>query len=160
MSSALAHHYFGSKEQMLLSAMRHILREYGAAVRAALAAAKGPRARLDAIIAASFGAGHFDREVIAAWFAFYALAQTNDEAARLLSVYHRRLRSNLLADLRALSPAPGDIAEAIAAQIDGLYIRAALGRPAISGRGAETLLRASLDLMLPAPGLAPGGGQA
>ena len=44
MSSALAHHYFGSKEQMFLAAMRHVLTLDGAEVRGALAAADGPRA--------------------------------------------------------------------------------------------------------------------
>ena len=33
MSSALAHHYFGSKEEMFLAAMRHIMTLYGAEVR-------------------------------------------------------------------------------------------------------------------------------
>ena len=32
MSPALAHHYFGSKSQMLTAAMRHILSVYGAGV--------------------------------------------------------------------------------------------------------------------------------
>ena len=54
MSSALAHHYFGSKEQMFLAAMRHILTLYGAEVRGALAAAEGPQGRLQAIVRASF----------------------------------------------------------------------------------------------------------
>ena len=40
MSSALAHHYFGSKEEMFLAAMRHILTLYGAEVRGALAAGR------------------------------------------------------------------------------------------------------------------------
>ena len=46
MSSALAHHYFGSKEEMFLAAMRHILTLYGAEVRGALAAAEGPEGRI------------------------------------------------------------------------------------------------------------------
>ena len=48
-SPALAHHYFGSKESLLLAAMRQILRDYGAAVRRELARAEGPRARLSAV---------------------------------------------------------------------------------------------------------------
>lgn len=148
MSPALAHHYFGSKEQMLLMAMRHILREYGAAVRAALAGADGPRARVEAIFEASFGPVHFDREVIAAWFGFYALAQTNADAARLLSVYHRRLRSNLAAGLRPLTGDAALMADALAALIDGLYIRAALGTAQPDGAGAQAVLRQTLARML------------
>ena len=33
MSSALAHHYFGGKEQIFLAAMRHTLTVFGAEVR-------------------------------------------------------------------------------------------------------------------------------
>jgi TetR/AcrR family transcriptional repressor of bet genes len=54
MSSALAHHYFGSKEEMFLAAMRHILTLYGAEVRGALVAAEGPEGRIRAILRASF----------------------------------------------------------------------------------------------------------
>ena len=50
MSSALAHHYFGSKEQIFPAAMRHILSLYGAEVRGALVMAKTPRQRIEAIV--------------------------------------------------------------------------------------------------------------
>jgi leucyl-tRNA synthetase len=66
MSSALAHHYFGSKEAMFLAAMRHVLTVYGAEVRGALAAADGPEARARAVIRASFASSSFRREVVAA----------------------------------------------------------------------------------------------
>jgi TetR/AcrR family transcriptional regulator, transcriptional repressor of bet genes len=54
MSTALAHHYFGSKEAMFLAAMRHVLTLYGAEVRGALHLADGPEARLRAILRVSF----------------------------------------------------------------------------------------------------------
>ena len=38
MSSALAHHYFGGKDQIFLAAMRHILSDFGAEARAELKA--------------------------------------------------------------------------------------------------------------------------
>ena len=107
MSSALAHHYFGGKEQMFLAAMRHTMTVYGAEVRGALLMATDPKSRLQAIIKAGFGPANFRPEVIAAWLNFYVLARTNKDAARLLSIYHARLRSNLLHDLRPLAgPAP------------------------------------------------------
>lgn len=129
MSSALAHHYFGGKEAMFLAAMRHVLTLYGAEVRGALAAVCGHEARLAAIVRASFSAANFRREVVGAWLNFYVLAQTVPEARRLLAVYQRRLRSNLLHDLR---PLVGDRAEAVAdtlgALIDGVYLRQVLSR--------------------------------
>ncbi|MFV0292316.1 MAG: transcriptional regulator BetI [Paracoccus sp. (in: a-proteobacteria)] len=134
MSTALAHHYFGSKDQMLLSAMREILRRYGMTVRAAVALAYGPRARLLAILDASLSPDHFNAETVAAWLNFYVLAQRGGEAARLLRVYHRRLRTNLLADLRLLvGDRAEDVAETLGALIDGVYLRQALSESACAG---------------------------
>ena len=131
MSSALAHHYFGSKDQIFLSTMREILRRYTAAVSDALTGVKNPRDRLFAILQASLGPEHFNAETIAAWLNFYALAQQDEAAARLLRVYHRRLKSNLLSDLRKIDAAGADhVAETLGALIDGVYLRKALQRDA------------------------------
>ena len=145
MSSALAHHYFGSKEEMFLAAMRHVLTLYGAEVRGALALADGPEARLRAILRASFSAGNFRREVVGAWLNFWVLAQTVPAAKRLLAVYQRRLRSNLLAGLRPLAGARAEaIAEGLGALIDGLYLREVLksGPP-----DAEAAVAAALNYL-------------
>lgn len=137
MSSALAHHYFGSKEDMFLAAMRHVLTLYGAEVRGALALAEGPRGRVRAVLVASFGAANFRREAVGAWLNFWVLAQTVPQAKRLLAVYQRRLRSNLLVGLRPLA---GDRAAAIAdglgALIDGLYLREVLKKGPADGAAA------------------------
>ena len=106
MSSALAHHYFGSKEEIFLAAMRHVMTLYGAEVRGALATARGPEARLNAILAASFSPGNFRREAVSAWLNFWVMAQSVPQAKRLLAVYQQRLRSNLLTALRPLAPCP------------------------------------------------------
>lgn len=141
MSSALAHHYFGSKEQIFLAAMRHILTLYGAEVRGALAAAEGPRGRLVAIIRASFASSSFRREVVGAWLNFYVLAQTLPEAKRLLGVYQARLRSNLVHDLRPLVGVRAEgIARGLGALIDGVYIREALARGTPDGAAAAALV--------------------
>lgn len=137
MSSALAHHYFGGKTQIFLAAMRHTLGVYGAEVRGALAMAQGQRARTEAIIRAGFTSSNFRREVVAAWLNFYVLAQSDDQARRLLSVYQRRLHSNLVFNLRPLvGPRAGEVAVRIAGLIDGLYLREALGRDTPSGDAA------------------------
>ncbi len=144
MSSALAHHYFGGKEQIFLAAMRHILRIHGAEVRGALLMADGPRARLDAIVRAAFGTSNFRPEVVAAWLNFYVLSQTSPDAARLHAIYRRRLRSNLIFNLRSLTPEPAAIAERIAGLIDGLYLHEGLKKKS-SGAAAAAHVRAALD---------------
>ncbi|WP_188483260.1 choline-binding transcriptional repressor BetI [Marivita lacus] len=146
MSSALAHHYFGGKDQMFLAAMRHTLSLYGAEVRGALAMAKRPRERTEAIIRAGFTNSNFRREVVASWLNFYVLAQSDDQARRLLAVYQRRLHSNLVYNLRPLIGGQAvDVALRIAGLIDGLYLREALSRGAPSGEGATLKVLTMLD---------------
>jgi len=148
-SSALAHHYLGGKDQMFLAAMRHTLGKYGAAVRTGLAQAHTPRARLDAIIRAGFLPDNFDPAIVSAWMNFYVLAQSSPPARRLLTIYRRRLKSNLLHALRHLVAGRAeDIAERIAALIDGLYLRHSLGQNDPGGDEAARLVLASLDLEL------------
>ncbi len=128
MSAALAHHYFGSKEQMFLAAMRHLLSVYGAEIRGALTTAESPQARLRALVLISFTGANFRREVVAAWLNFYVMAQRQNEAARLLRVYQARLRSNLRHALRPMVGArSASLAEGVAAMIDGVYLHEALG---------------------------------
>jgi TetR/AcrR family transcriptional repressor of bet genes len=157
MSPALAHHYFGSKEALFLAAMRHVLTVYGAEVRGALALAEGPRARLDAIVRASFSATNFRRDVVGAWLNFYVLALTVPEARRLLAVYQRRLRSNLVAALRPLVGAEaGHVADRIGAMIDGVYLREALGQRAPDGQTAVAQVGAVIADALAASGCRQG----
>lgn len=146
MSSALAHHYFGAKEQIFDAAMRHILSLYGAEVKAALAGAATPRARVEAIVRASFAPSNFQADVISAWLSFYARAQVSAQARRLLTVYQRRLRSNLLAGLRPLvGPSAAAAAATLAALIDGLYIRAALAPGSPDAEAATEIALSVLD---------------
>jgi TetR/AcrR family transcriptional repressor of bet genes len=141
MSSALAHHYFGSKENIFLAAMRHVLTVYGAEVRGGLAAAATPQARLQAIVRASFAPQNFRPEVISAWLSFYLLAQTSESATRLLRVYQRRLRSNLMVALRPLlGDSAATAAQGVAALIDGIYIRRALRDEPLDPLAAEALV--------------------
>lgn len=144
-SPALAFHYFKGKDQMFLAAMRSILTVYGAEVRGALVAAKRPEDRLEALIRASFGPSNFRHEVVAAWLNFYVLALTDAGARRLLTVYQRRLRSNLVHELR---PRVGDraqaIAERLAGLIDGLYLHAALDTGDTDGKAAAEQVLAAL----------------
>ncbi|MGC3936240.1 choline-binding transcriptional repressor BetI [Roseobacter sp. EG26] len=128
MSTALAHHYFGGKDQIFLAAMRQILRDFGGEVRRELAAAQSPKARAIALIEASFSPTCFAPDTVSAWMTLYAQAPTNPNMQRLLQLYQRRLQSNLCHALRPLSDQPNDHAETLAALIDGLYLRAALSR--------------------------------
>ena len=149
MSSALAHHYFGSKEQIFAAAMRHILSLYSAEVRGALSMAKSPRDRIEAIIRASFTPAQFRPEMVSAWLNFYVQAQRSDAARRLLHIYQRRLRSNLHHAFRQLASAHAQtLTRGTAAMIDGLYIRQALGEGGIAPETAIDVLLHYLETSL------------
>lgn len=132
-SSGLAHHYFGNKEQLIVATMRHLLTELLVAVRRELKTAETPRARISAIVRANFGPEQFAGATVAAWLAFYVLAQESVPARRLWLVYAKRLSRNLTHSLKQLTTPQHAllIATGTAALIDGLYIRCALqGVPA------------------------------
>jgi TetR/AcrR family transcriptional repressor of bet genes len=90
-SSALAHHYFGAKDELLQATMRHILSELNSDARNALARSRTARERVSAVIAVNFSETQFQPEIIAAWLAFYVEAQKSETLRRLLRVYARRL---------------------------------------------------------------------
>ena len=144
-SSALAHHYFGSKEQIFVATMRHVMTLFGNEVRLALAEAQTPRARVRAIVEASFAPESFRGEVVSAWLNFYVLAQTEPEAHRLLRIYHRRMNANLLHALRPIVGLRAPVvAQALGALIDGVYLRAAL-TSAAHGLDRVAAIRLVLD---------------
>ena len=146
MSSGLAHHYFGGKEQIFLAAMRHTLAVYGQEVRAELADAQSHYERLVAVIRACFTPASFHHGAVAAWLNFYVLALTSREADRLLRIYRSRLRSNLVFNLRPLVGArANDVAARIAGLIDGLYLHAVQDPGNQSGEVATAQVVAMLE---------------
>ena len=149
MSSALAHHYFGSKEQIFSAAMRHILAAYAQDVLSVLRRTDSPRARIEGIIRASFRPAQFQPEMVSAWLNFYVQAQKSAEARRLLHI-SQCLRSNLAHAFRQIAPAgeARTLTRGLAAMIDGLYIRQALRDDMITPGTAIDVLFHYLDTSL------------
>jgi len=132
-SAGMVHHYFKDKDELLFATMRHLLAELRADAVARLSGTADPRQRIRAIIDACFGDSQFDGQVFSAWLALYGNARQSPRLMNILSLYHRRLRSSLLHDLRRIvSEAEAlRLADGIAAMIDGLWLRYALtGKPA------------------------------
>jgi TetR/AcrR family transcriptional repressor of bet genes len=127
-SPALVHHYFGTKDDLLIAAMRHLLQGFRAGVTNRLREAEDPRQRVSAIIRACFDPSQFVSEAIAAWLNFYLYARRSSEAARLLRLYFRRLETNLVSALAPLlgMPRAHGVAAAAGAMIDGVWLRQAL----------------------------------
>ncbi len=149
-SAALAHHYFGAKDDLLQATMRHLLRELGRDATKALKAASTPRERISAVISVNFSEAQFRPETVAAWLAFYVEAQRSAAMRRLLRVYASRLHSNLMSGLAPLLPRADaeNVAESIAAMIDGLYIRNALRDGSPDAPRASALVEAYLETRL------------
>lgn len=149
-SPALAHHYFGGKDKLILATMRHLLRELGRDLNVAIKQANTPHERIAAIIAVNFSATQFAQETIAAWLTFYVHAQQSDDIKRLLRIYARRLHSNLVFALEQLTSRAraNRIAEGAGAMIDGLYIRHALGADAPDAASAIALVEDYIAIQL------------
>lgn len=158
-SPALAHHYFGSKEQLLIATIRSLLAQLRNDAVTALKRARTPREKISAIIRVSFQADQFAPETIAAWLAFYAEAQRSEETRRFLVLYARRLRSNLLASLKRLcaNDDAARIAEGAAAMIDGLYIRQSLGSAPIGAEASIALTEDYVNALLGTAAAGPPG---
>jgi TetR/AcrR family transcriptional regulator, transcriptional repressor of bet genes len=151
-SPGVIHHYFGGKGPLLAATMRALLVELRGCVVPALRAARGPRARIEAVIDASFAERQFQPRVIVAWLAFWGQAPHDPALARLQRVYASRLRSHLRRDLRHMvGAARADSAAAgLAAMIDGLWLSFALGRPTAGPADARALARDYVARLLPA----------
>jgi len=151
-STGIIHHYFASKGDLLEATMRTLLEQLRQDVAKRLENSATPEERLCAIIDGNFAPNQFDRPVIAAWLSFWGQVPHVPGLARLQRIYARRLRSNLLHELRRLLPKEraAETATGLAALIDGLWLRASLDgvqNPA----AARAIVRSYLDAQLRNP---------
>lgn len=131
-SSGIVHHYFEDKDELLFATMRAMLVQLRREATLRLARAGSASERIGGLIDASFAESQFDERVFSAWLALYGNARQSEKLQRILAIYHGRLRSNLVHDLRKMTSREDAhrIAEGIAAIIDGLWLRYALtGKP-------------------------------
>ncbi|MEZ5924040.1 MAG: transcriptional regulator BetI [Hyphomicrobiaceae bacterium] len=152
-SSALAHHYFGGKDDLIVATMRHLMSVFAGHVRRRLRQARSPRARLSAIIQGSFTADQLQPAAMSAWLVFYAMAQASPGARRLHHVYTARLHSTLVDALAELvsRPTAYEMARGIAALIDGIYLRCALGDETPDTAEAVALVEGYVEAMIGGP---------
>ncbi|MCK0208138.1 betaine-aldehyde dehydrogenase [Starkeya koreensis] len=127
-SPGLVAHYFGDKDGLLEATLRFLsLRLYRATAQR-LGAARGPRARVQALIDANLAPEEFDQRTSSVWLAFWGQVLHSERLRRVQRVYQARMLANLRHDLRGLV-APADVhrvAITIAAVIDGLWLRSSL----------------------------------
>lgn len=146
-SPGLVAHYFGDKDGLLEATLRSLAARLARSTAERLAVAATPRARLQAIIDANLAEEEFDRRTASVWLAFWSQVKHSAQLKRVQRVYERRLLSNLVHSLRQMvrDEEAREIARALAAIIDGLWLRATL-TPASPGDSAEARAIASAFL--------------
>lgn len=151
-STGILHHYFGGKAELLEATMRWLMADLRRQVVRRLDHATGPRERLAAVIDANFASQQFDAPTTAAWLAFWAHAPQTDALGRLERINTRRLQSNLCHALRAMMPRDRArrVALGLAALIDGLSVRCAVGTAEITREAAQRLVHDHLEVELAA----------
>jgi len=139
-STGSIHYYFGGKEALLEATMRHLLSVLKRAVLRRLADQSDPEQRLIAVVAGNFDKALFSSESCSVWTQFWAYAPScsvwtqfwayapyDPRLARLQRLNKRRVRSNLIAELKMLMP-PGSVETAciaIQSYMDGIWVHAA-----------------------------------
>ena len=157
-SAALIVHYFTSKEALLESAFRSVVRQLNNQATARLRLATGPRARIQALVDSHLGYNDFSEETARVWLSFWGQALHVPQLARVQRAHQKRMLSNLKFDLRQLIDARdvSPMADTIAAMIDGVWLRAAMnGGGALQNGLARDLIfefiARNLDSARPSP---------
>ncbi|WP_372614480.1 transcriptional regulator BetI [Halomonas sp.] len=151
-SAGIISHYFSGKDGLVEATMRQILSDLGEAVAARRGelTTSSPRAHIGAIIDGNFDRSQVTGPVAKTWLAFWASSMHKPELARLQQVNDRRLYSNLCHQFRWLMPRQEAraCARALAALIDGLWLRGALTLEGLDSDEARRLARYYLYRLL------------
>jgi len=144
-SNGIISHYFNDKNGLIEATMRYIISNLGLAVKQQLQSLQGqpPAIRLRAIVAGNFDESQINSAATKAWLAFWASSLHQPALYRLQQVNGRRLYSNLCTEFRRDLPTSAArlAAKGLAALIDGIWLRNALGAPLLSH--AESLALAN-----------------
>ena len=148
LSPGLIAHYFDDKDGLLEATLRSLASRLARGLSIRLRAARNPRERVYAVIEATLAAEEFDARTCGVWLAFWGQVIHSVRLKRVQKVYEGRLLSNLRHGLKQIV-APGEAARlalAVAAMIDGLWLRAALSSPRQTDSGAaRATARAFID---------------
>jgi betaine-aldehyde dehydrogenase len=147
-SPGLIAHYFEDKDGLLEATLRSMAARLALGLSRRLSAARSARERVQAVVEATLAPEEFDARTCNVWLAFWGQVIHSARLKRIQRVYHGRLISNLRHGLKQLVPASeaGDVALALAAMIDGLWLRAALSSPnEADSRAARAMATAFID---------------
>lgn len=143
-SPGIISHYFGGKEGLLEATMRFILKDLSDITRKTLneTSKENPLGRVLGIVESNFGGGQVNSDVTSTWLAFWSRAMHDPALYRLQQVNEKRLLSYLRFELKRMLPADKakSVAIAVAALIDGMWLRGALAPKGIDPQQAECII--------------------
>ena len=151
-STGIINHYFGGKHGLLEETMREILRQLSLTVTERLSTIPkdAHQQRINAIIDGNFVGYQAENKVAKTWLAFWSYSVHDPELHRLQKVNEKRLLSHLKIELKALFDKEQAelIAHAIAALIDGIWLRGTLNPQGIDAHKARLIINDYLDKQL------------
>ncbi len=144
------HHHFSSKDQLLLELIRVINAEMHDLLVREFPNFEEPLDRILLILEANIGPNMFKASNAPAWMSFLARTRHDPEFSRMYEVLYRRMRSNLLPQLRVfLSQASASkAADDLYAMIDGYWVRLAALPDSVSSEAAMEGSIRHLDRLL------------
>lgn len=142
-SPAIINHYFGGKNGLFEETMKSLIQEFFDGLRINIQQAKDAslNEKIMAIVRASFSQSQTHPEVVKAWMGFWASAMHTPSLYRLQNVYSRRLHTALVVVLRdqfSIEEAR-NIAQTVAALIDGMWLRGSLSGGIDKARSAKQI---------------------
>ncbi|NEJ69585.1 transcriptional regulator BetI [Rhizobium phaseoli] len=150
-SKGIVLHYFRNKQELFEHAMREANVALSQAVIARLKLATTACDRLEAIIEGNFEERFFQPSICHAWLSLCAEVPRDPKLARIQTVIHARMRSNLMSALVHILPR-GEceaVALTITSLIDGLWLRAGLQSGGLTRETALAQMRDYLDHRIP-----------
>lgn len=149
-SKGIVLHYFANKKELFEHVMREANLELRNRVVARMARATTPMERLVAVIEGNFEPDIYKAEACYAWLSLCAQVPFDERLARIQTVIHRRMHSNLIGPLRALTheSRAEKIALGISSMVDGLWLRLGLSTEPLDASTAIAITRSYLEAEL------------
>lgn len=150
---------FGTKEELLVEALRYLAEEYRQAWTEALeTAGSNPADRLCAIVDADFQPKLISKKKLAVWHAFYGEAKGHPTYLDICSARdeeHTAALRSILSEIAAHKRSPTDFDVDVAVSLieglsDGLWLQMLLSRPDFKRGQALDLMYRQLEILLPA----------
>ncbi len=125
-STGIIHHYFDTKDELVLLSYRRLLLDHRSVTTQARAQhPSDPIARLKATLHVQFDDTIFSDDIVRVWPHLWANAMHDSDVSKLLLLYNRRLFGNILYDLNRICDSKKEArlrAHTLMAMIHGLWI--------------------------------------